>query len=61
MHNKYMDTDRFIFHVKADDIYKDIAKDIEKRFDTSNFETDRPLPRGKNKKVIGLMKHELGG
>ena len=56
-----MDTDRFIFHVKADDIYKDIAKDIEKRFDTSNFETDRPLPRGKNKKVIGLMKHELGG
>ena len=61
MYNKYMDTGRFIFHVKTDDIYKDIAKDIEKRFDTSNFETDRPLPRGKNKKVIGLMKHELGG
>ena len=61
MYNKYMDTDRFIFHVKTDDIYKDIAKNIEKRFDTSNFETDRSLPRGKNKKVIGLMKHELGG
>ena len=29
-------------------------------FDTSNFEIDRPLPRGKNKKVIWLMKDELG-
>ena len=38
--------------------YKDIAKDVETRFDTSNFELDRPLP--KNKKVIGLMKDELG-
>ena len=34
------------------DIYKDIAEDLEKRFDTSNFEIDRPLPKGKNKKVI---------
>ena len=46
----------FIVHVKTDDIYKDIAEDIETRFDTSNFEIDRPLPIGKNKKVIGLMK-----
>ena len=30
-------------------------------FDTSNYECDRPLPTGKNKKVIGLMKDELGG
>ena len=57
----YMDTDSFIVHVKADDIYKDIAEDVETRFDTSNSEVDRPLPKGKNKKVIGLMKNEWGG
>ena len=44
----YMDTGSFIFHVKTNDIYKDIAEDIEKRFDTSNYEIDRPLPMGKN-------------
>ena len=42
-------------------IYKDIAEDVETRSDTSNFEIDRPLPKGKNKKVIGIMKDELGG
>ena len=57
----YMDTYSFIVNVKTDDIYKDVAKDIETRFDTSNFEIDRPLPKGKNEKVIGLMKDELGG
>ena len=57
----YMDTDSFIAHIKAEDIYKDIAEDVETRFDASNFELDRPLPKGKNKKVIGLMKDELGG
>ena len=55
-----MDTNRFIVHVKTDDIYKDIVEDIETRFNTSNYELDRPLPKGKNKKVIGLMKDELG-
>ena len=57
----YMDTDSFIVYIKAYDIYKDIAKDIETRFDTSNYELDRPLPKAKNKKIIGLMKNELGG
>ena len=40
----YMDTDSFVVHVKADDIYKDIVEDVETRSDTSNFEVDRPLP-----------------
>ena len=57
----HMDTDSFIVHVKADDIYKDIAEDVETRFDTSNFEIDRPLAKIINEKVIGLMKNELGG
>ena len=56
----YIDTDSFIMHIKTEDFYKDIAEDVEKRFDTSNYEVDRPLPAGKNKKVIGLMKNELG-
>ena len=36
----YMDTDRFIVYVKTDDIYKDIAEDVETRFGTSNYELD---------------------
>ena len=57
----YMDTDIFIINIKTEDFYEDIANDVEKRFDTSNYEVSRPLPKGKNKKVIGLMKDELGG
>ena len=57
----YMDTDSFIIHNKNEDFYKDIADDIKKRFDTLNYEVNRPLPTGKNKKLIGLMKDELGG
>ena len=58
----YCDTDSFIVYVKTDDIYKDIAKDVETMFDTSSYELDRPLPKGKTKKVIGLMKDdELDG
>ena len=41
--------------------YTDTDKDVEERFDTSNYSFDRPLPKGKNKKVIGFMKDELGG
>ena len=55
-----MDTDSFIVYIKTDDIYKDVAEDIETRFDTSNYKLDKPLRKGKNKKVIGLMKDELG-
>ena len=58
-----MDTDSFGIHIKTEDFYKDIANDVEKWFDTSNYEDDdkRPLPIGKNKKVIGFFKDELGG
>ena len=51
----------FILYMKTNDIYWDIAEDVETKFDTSNYELDRPLPEGKNKKVIGLTKDELGG
>ena len=57
----YMDTDSFIMNIKTNDFYKDIANDVENRFDTSNYEVNRPLSTGKNKKVISLMKDELGG
>ena len=59
----YMDTDSLIYNIKTEDFYKDIADDVETRFDTSGYPNDgsRPLPVGKNKKVIGLMKDELGG
>ena len=52
----YMDTDSFFIHIKTKDFYKDIADDVEKRSDTSIYEVVRPLRKGKNKKVIGLMK-----
>ena len=57
----YMDTDSFVMNIKTNDFYEDIASDVENRFDTSNYEVKRPLPTGKNIKVIGLMKDELGG
>ena len=56
-----MDRDSFIVHVKTDYSYKDIAEDDETRFDNWTYEIYRPLPKGRNKKVIGLMKDELGG
>ena len=56
-----MDTESFIVNVKTDYIYKEIAENVETRFDTSNVELERPLPKGKYQKVIGLMNDELGG
>ena len=47
----YMDTESFIVHVKTDNIYKDIAKDVEKRFDTSYFEIHRPLFKSSSNKA----------
>ena len=54
-----MNTESFIAYIKTNDIYKDIAEDIETRFETSNYELKRSLPKGKNQKVIGVMKDEL--
>ena len=58
-----MDTESFVIYIKTKDFYEDIANDVEKWFDTSDYNKDdkRPLPIGKNKKVIGLFKDELGG
>ena len=56
-----MDTDTYTVFIKTDGIYQNIAENVETRFDSSNYESDRPLPKGKNKKVIGLMKGESGG
>ena len=55
----YMGTDSFIAYIKTDDIYKDVAEDVETRFDTSNYKLDRPLPKEKNQKVTAWMKDEL--
>ena len=57
----YMGMDSLVYHIKTKDFYTDIADDVQIRFDTSDYIPDRPLPIGLNKKVIGLMKDELGG
>ena len=51
----------FLVYIKAKDIYVDIAKDVETRFDNSSYKLKRPLSRVENKNVIGLMKNEWGG
>ena len=58
-----MDTDSFVYDIETEDFYADIADNVESRFDTSGYSKDgsRPLRVGVNKKVIGLMKDELGG
>ena len=57
----YMDTDSLIYVIETEDFYADIADNVTERFNTSNYDVERPLPMGKNKKVIGKMKDELGG
>ena len=57
----YMDTDSFNVQVKTNNIYVDIAEDIETWLETSNYELDRPLRKGENKNVIRLRKGKLDG
>ena len=58
----YMGTDSFIIHIKTEDFYKEIANDVEKWFETSNYGKDdnRPFPIDKNKKKIAFFKDESG-
>ena len=59
----YTDTDSFIIHIITKDFFEDISNDVEVWYDLSNYDENdkRPLPLGKNKKVIGLFKDEFGG
>ena len=59
----YTDTNSFVINIKTEDFYKDIANEVEKWFDTSNYDKNdkKPLAVGINKKVIGKFKDELGG
>ena len=59
----YTDTDSFIIHIITEDFFADISDDVIKWFDTYNYDENdkRPLPTGKDKKVIGLFKDEFGG
>ena len=54
----YMDTDSFVINIKTEDFYKDIGNDVNRWFDTSNYDENdkRPLSIGENKKVIGFLK-----
>ena len=45
---------------KTDATCKEMAQHVETIFNTSNYEIERPLPKGKIEKVIGLAKDELG-
>ena len=55
-----MDTDSLVYIIKAENFYADLSDDVPTRFDTSGY-CDRPLPIRMNKKIIGLMKDDLGG
>ena len=57
----YMDTDSLIYEIRTEDFYADITDDVPAGFDTSGYCPNRPLRIGLYKKVIGLMKDELGG
>ena len=59
----YMDTDSFVLNIFTEDFFKDINNDVERWFDTSNYDQNdkRTLQIGVNKKVIGMFKDGLGG
>ena len=54
-----MDTDSFMVYIKTEDVYKDIAEDVETRFDTWNYELDRLLPKRKRKKSNWINERKI--
>lgn len=59
----FTDTDSLAYEIQTEDFYKDIAEDIQTRFDTSDYPVDHAshIKTGINKKVIGMFKDEAGG
>jgi len=57
------DTDSLAYEIQTEDFYKDIADDIEARFDTSEYPKDHPsgIKTGVYKTVLGMFKDETAG
>lgn len=60
VHLRLINTDSFIMHNKTEDFYKDIANEVKKRFESSNYKVDSPLGMGEKQKVLDMMKNQLG-
>ena len=60
---RYTDTDSFIIHIFTEYLFEDTSADVERWFDTSNYDENdkRPLPIGMNKKELDFFRDELGG
>ena len=56
-----MNRGSLIAYIKTNGVYPNIAEDVETKFETTNYELNRPLPKGKDKKVVNVMTNELGG
>ena len=58
-----MDTDSFVINIFTEDLFEEVNNDVERWFDTSNFDKNdkRPFQVGTNIKVVGMFKDELGG
>ncbi|XP_065642822.1 uncharacterized protein LOC136074432 [Hydra vulgaris] len=63
----FTDTDSLTYEIKTEDFYSNISKDIESKFESSEFNPKHPAINnlgfkvGLNKKVIGMFKDETGG
>ncbi len=58
----FTDTDSLCYEIRTRDLCQDISGDVDRWFDTSNYDKDHSsgIPTGKNKKVVGMMKDECG-